>query len=294
MTRLREEHGFTLAEMLVGMVLMMFVMFATLFVLDQFTSLSKRTDRRVEVQDAARNASRQIARSLRNLAASPDAPGVVERSGPYDLVFRTVDKPNASAGENARNLRRVRYCLNSGDPDSGRVIEQTQRWTWATAPPIPADPDCPGDGWDADPRQVTDRVTNRAGGLNRPLWTYGQTGGQIASVKLNLFMNSEPETRGREVGLQTGVFLRNQNRAPTAAFSATSVGVRHALLNGSASSDPEGQPLDFHWYADGAEIGRGLVFDYYAPNAGSHTITLEVFDPSGLLGRSDPQTVVLQ
>jgi prepilin-type N-terminal cleavage/methylation domain-containing protein len=294
MTVLRREDGFTLTELLVGMSLMLIVMSASLGLLDQFTAISKRTDRAVDVQDSARAASRQLARSLRNLAASPDAPGVVERARPYDIVFRAVDKPRADAAANTRNLRRTRYCLDAADPDRGRLIEQTQRWSSAIAPPVPAATACPGGGWQGT-RLAADGLTNRAGGLDRPLWTYGETtGGQPSSVKLNLFMNSDPRGRAREVALQTGVFLRNQNRAPSASFVATLVGVRHVLLNGSASSDPEGQPLEFHWYANGVKIGQGRLLDYQPTNAGTQVIGLEVFDSSGLSARSAPQSVVVE
>jgi type II secretory pathway pseudopilin PulG len=294
MNALRRQDGFTMAELLVGMTLMMIVMAATLLVLDQFTVMSKRADGRTDVQDQARNASRQIARSLRNLAASPDAPGVVERAGAYNLVFRTVDKPRADAAANTRNLKRVRYCLDSSDPARGRLLEQTMQWNSPTAPPIPTATECPTTAWGAH-RVLADGVANRTGATDRPLWEYGVTaGGQIASVKLNLLMKGKSQSDSREVGLHTGVFLRNQNRAPTAEFTATAVGVRHVLLNGSASQDPEGQPLDFHWYANGVEVGRGLVFDYYASAGGSKTFQLEVFDPGGISSRSLAQTVVIQ
>ena len=94
----RDEAGFTLPELLVGMVLMLLVMAASLTVLDQFRAMHVRTDRRAELNDAARSTTRQLARSLRNLAASPDLPTVVERAGDYDIVFRTVDKPRTAAG----------------------------------------------------------------------------------------------------------------------------------------------------------------------------------------------------
>ena len=60
----------------------------------------------------------------------------------------------------------------------------------------------------------------------------------MTSVKVNLFMNDDAAAREREVALQTGVFLRNQNRAPTGLFTAAPAGLRHVLLNGSTSSDP--------------------------------------------------------
>jgi type II secretory pathway pseudopilin PulG len=291
MMGLRREDGFTLVELLVGAVLMIIVMTATLNVLDQVTRLGRDTDHRIEMQDQARQVSRELSRSLRNIAPSPEFPAVVERAGPYDLVFRAVDDPRAS-GNNTRNLKRVRYCLDANDPDRARLLEQTQRWTTTTAPALPASTSCPGTTWGAS-RVVADRLTNRSGG-NRPLWTYEQTpSGQITGVKLNLFLNEDPDTRIQEVGLETGVYLRNQNRAPSALFTAAPAGSRHVLLNGSTSSDPEGDPLNYFWFVNGREVGRGLIFDYAAPEGGTYEVRLDVRDPSGLLGRSPTQTVVL-
>jgi type II secretory pathway pseudopilin PulG len=293
MTRLRQEDGFTLAELLVGAMLMVIVMSATLSVLDQVVKIGSRADRRVDLQDQARQASRQIARSLRNLADSPDMPGVVERAGQYDLVFRAVDRPRADMGGNARNLRRVRYCLDASTPTRGRILEQTQRWTTSIAPAMPSSTACPAADWGSS-RLVADRVTNRANGTERALWTYGlTTSGQVSSVNVNLFMNAEPKMRARELVLRTGVFLRNQNRAPTATFTAAVVGVRHILLNASGSSDPEDRALDYIWYVNNEEVGRGLIFDYEAPSAGNYVIRLEVRDSGGLVARTPAQPVMV-
>ena len=290
MTRLGRQEGFTLAEMLVGAMLMIIVMSATLGVLDQFRGISARADKRVDLQDSARQASRTLARSLRNLAASPDLPGVVERASAYDLVFRAVDNARAWVGGNTRNLKRVRYCLDASNPSRATLREQTQRWTSSSAPSLPSSTACPAGGW-GESRVIADRMTNRANGANRPLWTYGTTAtGQITSIKVNLFMS---QAGAPEVALQTGVFLRNQNRAPTAVFSANAVGVRHVMLNGSGSTDPEGDALDYIWYVNNAEVGQGLIFDYAAPDAGTYVIRLVVRDPSGLAGESVAQSVVV-
>ncbi len=293
MSRLREEEGFTLVELLVGAMLMIIVMSASLGVLDQFRQLSTRTDERVELQDHARQVSRELARSLRNVAPSPDSPIVIEHAGDYDLVFRAVDRPRADSGDNALNLRRVRYCLDASNPERAKLYEQTQRWDTPAAPAAPASTSCPAADWGGS-RLVADHLTNRSDGTDRPLWTYGHSdSGEITSVKVNLFLNEEPEMSEREVALQTGVYLRNQNRAPTALFTAAPAGLRHVLLNGSTSSDPEGDPLDYFWFVNGAEVGRGLIFDYAAPAGGAYEFRLDVRDPSGLLGRSDTQTMVL-
>ena len=293
MNRLADEDGFTLAELLVGAMLAIIVLSASLTTLDQFRKMSARTDDRVGLQDQARQVSRELARSLRNVAPSPEFPAVIGRAAPYDIVFRTVDRPRADSAANVRNLRRVRYCLDATDPDRATLLEQTQRWNTQTAPLMPAGTSCPSADWGAS-RLVADHLTNRSGGADRPLWTYRQTStGQVTGVKLSLFMNDQPDLRDNEVALETGVFLRNQNRAPTALFTAAPAGVRHVLLNGSTSSDPEGDPLDYIWFVNGVEVGRGLIFDYAATAGGSYEFRLDVRDPSGLLGRSPTQTVVL-
>jgi type II secretory pathway pseudopilin PulG len=122
MNRLAREDGFSLVELLVGAVLMIIVMSASLTTLDQLRQLGTRTDDRVALQDEARQVSRQLTRSLRNVAPSPAIPTVIERSGAEDLVFRAVDRPRDS-GENTRNLRRVRYCLDTTDPNNARLLE---------------------------------------------------------------------------------------------------------------------------------------------------------------------------
>ena len=292
MSRLAREDGFSLVELLVGAVLMIIVMSASLTTLDQLRRLGTRTDDRVALQDEAREVSRQLTRSLRNVAPSPAIPTVIERSGEDDLVFRAVDRPRDS-GENTRNLRRVRYCLDTTDPDNARLLEQTQRWTSATPPAAPASTECPGTGWDSSVL-IADQLTHHAGGTDRALWTYqARASGEITGVTLNLFMNDSPESRELEVALQTGVYLRNQNRAPNALFTAAPAGLRHVLLNASPSSDPEGDPLDYAWFANGVQVGSGLIFDYAAPAGGPYEFRLDVRDPSGLLSQSSTQTVVL-
>ena len=292
MNRVREEDGFTLVELLVGAMLMIIVMSASLGVLDNLRRLGARTDQRVELQDQARQASRELARVLRNVAPSPESPAVIERADPYDLIFLAVDGPRAS-GSNVRNLKRVRYCLDESDPANARLLEQTQRWTTQTLPAMPASASCPSSSWDSS-RVVVDTLTNRAASPERALWSYEQTAtGQVTAVKVNLVLNDEPETPSLEVALQTGIFLRNQNRAPTALFTAASAGVRHILLNGSTSSDPEGDPLEYLWFVNGTQVGSGLIFDYAAPAGGTYEVRLDVRDTSGLLGRSPTETLVL-
>jgi probable HAF family extracellular repeat protein len=51
-------------------------------------------------------------------------------------------------------------------------------------------------------------------------------------------------------------------------------------LDGSASSDPDGDTLTFEWFEGGARIATGATANL-SLSAGSHTITLRVTDPAG-------------
>jgi type II secretory pathway pseudopilin PulG len=291
MRRLRSESGFTLPELMVGMVLMMVVVSASLTTLEQFTLMGKRGERRVDMQEQARNSARQMSRSLRNVAGSSETADVIERAQSYDLVFKVVDESGTSYGSNDQRLKRVRYCLDSSTSSRGRIREQVQTWTTASTPAIPSGTSCPASSWGTS-RVIADNVTNRAGGQNRPVWTYRVTDGQVSAVSVNLFMDDSLASEPKETALSTGVFLRNQNRPPLASFTATPAGVNHVLLNGSGSYDPEGHPLDMTWTVGGTEIGEGVNLDWNAGSAGLRTITLTVSDPSGLTDTMTQSVVV--
>lgn len=52
-------------------------------------------------------------------------------------------------------------------------------------------------------------------------------------------------------------------------------------LDGSGSSDPDGDTLTFQWFSDGSLLGSGETLQVALPT-GSHPITLKVTDPGGL------------
>ena len=290
MTRLRDESGFTLPELMVAMVLTLIVMSAALTTLEQFTHMGKRSERRVDMQEQARNATRQMTRTLRNVAGSSETSDVIERAEDFDLVFKMVDESGTAAGANAQHLKRVRYCVGTSSAARDKIYVQEQTWTDATAPAVPPASSCPSTTWDTS-RVLTEDVTNRSG-TDRALWTYRVADGQVAAVSISLFMDEDTSAAPGETALTTGIFLRNQNRAPFASFTATPAGVHHVLLNASASYDPEGHPLDVSWTVGGDEIGSGVNLDWDARYSGSRTITLTVTDPAGM-SDSVSQTVVV-
>ena len=290
--RIEDERGLTVPELLVAIMLMLIISAAALSTLAQVTHLGKSSDRRLDQQDRVRQAVRTMVRDLRNVAASPDRPVVVEHADPYDIVFKTVaDRSAASA--NSMRLERVRYCLDSSDRDAATLRRQTQSWTAATPPPVPSTAACPAPDWSST-RVVSEDIANRVGTQERPIFTYRQTeAGEIQSVVVNLYLDIDPTREPNESQADTGVFLRNQNRAPIARFTATPAGVGHILLNASESVDPESQALEVRWYDGGAYVGRGTIHDYDAKTRGTHQISVEVRDVSGLIGRSGPMPVVV-
>jgi len=56
------------------------------------------------------------------------------------------------------------------------------------------------------------------------------------------------------------------------------------ILNGSESTDPEGEPLTYVWYDGSTKVGDGIVFNYTVAKGTSHNISLKVYDPAGLEG----------
>ncbi len=293
----RGEEGFTLAELLAAMAIFLVLMLATLNTLDIFTAQTSLTNRRNETQNQARAVVRSMARQLRNLASpTPGRPQAVDKATAYDLVFQSVDPQGPNAGPNSANVRRVRYCLSTVDPGNGTLWQQTQTWTQAATPDVPATGSCPGsDARWATTGIVATNVVNAIGGQQRPVWLYNATAtSEISFLRVTLIVDLKPGSNLGESTLSTGVFLRNQNRVPVAAFTATPTGSRHVLLNGSLSLDPEGEPLSYAWYDGETAIGTGITIDYTAPVAGTRALSLTVTDPGDLESDAPVQQVVVQ
>lgn len=304
MRRHRAEHGFTLVELLMAMSLMVIMLTAALGTLEQFTVNSNANQVQNQAQDQARTTIDILARQLRNLSSpTPVQPQAVEKNDPYDLVFLSVNPVGPAIAPNGTNSRRIRYCLDSSSPTNEVLWRQTQTWVSATPPPLPSTASCPDKlgGWNPDARVVATNIVNRSAGQNRPVWYYNSpTLATISSIETDLYLDAQPGRKPGETRLTTGIFLRNQNRPPTASLTAQATGNGHVLLNGSSSADPENQSLNYVWYDGATKVGTGVTLDYVpckspaAPCPGtSHTLQLRVFDPAGLEGDAT-QTVVIR
>ena len=312
MSRLRDESGFTLPELLTAIALFMFIMGATLDTFDGFVTRNRTNTKLNDATDQARTAMDRMAHQLRNLA-SPTNSNVksIDKATDYDLVFQTVDPVK----------RRVRYCLDSTDPSSATLWMQTQAFAVnATDPGLPPTSTCPASGWGGSTQVVTGHVTNRISGDDRNVFYYtGLTGdgdtSKITGIRATLFLDVNPGKPPAEVSIASGDFLRNQNQVPVIpdfSLVQSPVGSHHFIMNASDASDPEGRTLDYFWYTGTGDvaslpscaddtsqtgggfscIGRGLTFDYtFNPTVhGAQNVVLKVVDPGGLSATLTKQT----
>ena len=181
----------------------------------------------------------------------------------------------------------MRYCLDS----AAALWRQVQTWNSSSVPAISSATGCPDSGFGSQAKVAAD-VVNRAGSQNRALFAYDSaTASSIRSITIDVYVDKDTANPPSEQRLTTSVFLRNQNRAPVAGFSATPTGSHHVLLNGSASSDADGDALTYTWYDGGTAIGTGAVLDYASPTTGSHSFSVKVTDPAGLNNTSLTQAV---
>jgi len=280
-----ERGEVSLTAVLMACTLLVVVLGATLGMFEGFIAKAGDQTRRTDSQDAARSAVDRIARDLRNLASpTPDQPQAVDLATGRDLIFKTVDAAGPNAGTNATNTKRVRYCLDG----AGSMLEQTQTWTTATIPAVPSVSGCPAAGWTGTAIAATSLVN----GTTNDVFTYNSAVlTDISAIHVDLLVDTDIARLPPATSLSTGVFLRNQNRRPTASFSwaGTSGGV---VLNGSASVDPEGDPLVYTWFDGAVQVGTGITFTYKPLAAGSiHQISLKVSDPAGLTATTPTQSV---
>jgi type II secretory pathway component PulJ len=287
--RLRDEAGFSLTELLVAMSLMIVILSATLTTLDTFAKSNDRNLKVNDMRESARMGIDALAADLRNAGGGQQAP--VERAEPTDLVFDDIDP--SGGGFSGSSVRRVRYCLEETTAKTGKLWRQEQAWS-AT---LPAATDCPSADFGSQ-KLIADGVVNHtAESGDRPIFSYDATDlVQLTTIGVDLFVDPDVDREPPTADLGTSVRIRNRNRPPTAAFTATPQGHRHVLLNAGGSSDPEGQQLKYNWYCDGSPCPswvNGQVVDYQAATIGAHTFGLTVTDPGDLTSEMVSQTVVV-
>lgn len=283
MRRAVDHAGFSLVELLVAMTLMLIVLGAAFKALEVFARTTSSHQRYADSVNAARTAVDRLTREMRNATAyqtsSNPASSAVLLAQPSDLVFKAVDPSGGPASGNTYGVQTVRYCLAG----SGNALYRQTKAGAVT--PASA---CPDPTWSGG--IVAQSIVN---GSRTPFTYNSESGGPITSLSVALYIDDDPAELPKEILLRSGVFLRNQNRPPKAAFTAVSSSGGHVTLNGSASSDPEGNPLTYRW-EDGSTMlpQTGPVVDYIAPSSGSRTFTLTVTDGGALTDTATTSVMV--
>lgn len=304
MSLARAHDGFTAVELLVAMALGVGLFVATLTVLDAFQRDNRFNVLRNETQDNARTAVDRLARELRNVSApSVKEAGALEQAKRYSLTFQTINSTPASKGEiegNATDAMRVRYCLNNTNPSDEVLWRETMHWKTELPPPLPTSNACPDLNvfdWEHS-EQLVANITNRIGGQSRALFVYGPAGAsltsQITSVEPTIYTDLDPGGQPGERQLTTTIYLRNQNRAPVASFTATELGKHHVYLNASESVDPNGLALSYRWWDNGSPLSTTSQ-QYETPElteGSAQTFKLEVKNPGGLTSIAEQVFVV--
>jgi type II secretory pathway pseudopilin PulG len=290
---MRDERGeFSLIGLLVAIMIFGFVLSATYAAFDVFGRNVRNNQVRTEATDRARNATDALARQLRNMA-TPTAlqPNAISLASSYDMVFETVAPAGTPPAANPQNVEFVRYCLDTATRKVWTMVMLPSTVTSATVAPSSASA-CPGGGSWSNAKVVAQDVVNVYNGKTRPVFSFDSTVlNQITRVRTDLYVDPDPATGPAEQQITTGVTLRNQDRAPVAAFTATPAGGGVVLLDASTSTDPDNDPLSYCWYdlATSASVGTcgtgsisSAQFFKYTTTTGSKQIKLVVTDPSGL------------
>jgi|GEM_PF-1299652 len=330
MRRVLEERGLTLIELLVAMTISMIVMGSVVAVLTVFLNDNRYDQYRDSATSHAQIMIDRISRDLRN-AASPTvpSPGLLVDAGPYDVGFQAV---NPSAGtpssSNPANQIWVRYCLDSRNTlwrQSTTTSASTSTFpdplTTFTGTPSTFDGNrvdaagCPSTSstWITTASggpcciELTDAV-NEIGGDNRPLFTYGPAGysgnSQIRSVEIDLYVDQNPGHRPGPTEITSGVYLRNDLAPPVSQFVIDKTDFQNGgadiNLDGSLSSDPNGQVLSYQWYqgsscsSPSVPLTGGTTQQFNAGDVtnGTYTYSLLVTNTGGLTNCSS-QTVTV-
>lgn len=289
----KQQEGFTLVELLIAMTIMLIVLFATFASFERFSNLSNRNQDQNDQQAQARNTLDLIARQMRNHAApAPDQTLGIDKATAYDLVFQTVDTAKPAGSANSRNVRRVRYCLDSSVPENEKLYQQTQTWTTAATPAVPSTAVCPDPAW-ATQRQMADHITNKVNGQTRSVWTFDSaTVSHISTVRTRLFVDLDAAHPPAEQSLDTSIALRNENQAPVGTFTYSVNQNGSVVLNATGSYDPEGDRISYEWQDGTTPIGQDLAFTWDGASSGSHDVSLIVTDLAGL-SETTTQTVVV-
>lgn len=310
-----------MVEMLVAMAITLIIIGTVVSVLTAFLNDNRTDQFRDDATAHAQMMVDRLSRDIRSGASiTAGSSGLLADAGPYDAGFQTVSaKPvsvssgaNTAPSSNATNHVWVRYCLGANNT----IWRQSETVATTTANPsfpdatttvngLPVDSaGCPstsnlwiqGAGGSACCVEMNDAV-NEIGGDNRPLFTFGPTANptsvaQIKTIEVDLYVDDNPGHLPGETRLTSGIYLRNELGAPISqpyASKQSVSGGAQITLNGTASTDPNGQALSYQWYtgascASSSALAGATTQVYNAGDYanGSYTFSLQVTNTAGL------------
>ena len=285
---LREESGFSLTELLVSIILAVVIFGAAVTTWVSFLRVNTKTEDQQRAQDAARSTVERLATHVRNAMTNGSSNAVINsNSSAFELIFVTALPGTTTSTTNPRGLTHIRYCLeNRGSVKDDRLFFQTHPYS-TNSPAPPASLTCPDNAWST--KQIfSDHYVNRSEPGTPALFTYrtdSATPPNITHVSIRPILDWAPNRDPKSIGLTSTVNLRNLNRVPTAALSCSGLANGHAVCDGSASTDPDGEGLSYDWKLNGATLAgesTSRLDKYPLVSKTSYTITLTVTDAGGL------------
>jgi type II secretory pathway pseudopilin PulG len=288
MRRLREEGGFALTELLVGMVLMALVLGTSLVVFSVFSNQSRRVDNQSQAQNNARRAIDRMVVQLRSATAGNVTGGQpIEMATAYDLVFMAPSL-SPTLTDNARGVVHTRYCLDTSTSTNAVLWMQTAPYNTTSSSAPPATTACPSSAW-PNQQRVADHLVNQLQSPAVSLFTaQTEASGNVTDITVRAFVDANTSTDPRATDLQSSVTLRNLNRQPTASLNCQALSNGHALCDASASADPDGETLTYSWTMDGSPVSstsHRLDQSGLASHS-THSFTVTITDPGGLTSSS--------
>ena len=260
---LRDEDGFTLAELLVAMTLGIIVLFGILSLFDNFSSNAARQTRITDANDQVRRTMDRVVSDLRQAAT-------IEVADPNDLVYTVTDSATAT--------RRERICLDA----SSRLWRSSVTTAGAPAP-IASGTACPTPSIGA--AQVSSLLS--ANSVSNPLFTYDSaTAADVRSVGLTFAMNAGNRGRTDVSTLRASSFVRAQSETALVkdpgdiTTTCSNAGVPTLTLSAGVG------PLTVS-YTDinGNSLGAGAAGSAVVLPSGTTTVVANITSSSGALSQ---------
>ena len=258
------EDGFTVAELLVTMVLGIVVLFGILNVFDSFSSNAARQTRITDANEQVRMAMDRIVSDLRQANS-------IEVAGPNDLVYTVTESATAT--------RRERICLDS----SSRLWRSSVTTASAPAVPIASGTACP------TPSSGAGLVSplRSANSASNPLFRYdAPAAADVRSIGLTFAIDAGVRGRTHVSTLRASSFVRAKSETalplPPGAIGTTcsNSGVPTLTLSATAG------PLNVTYTdIDGNTLGAGAAGSAVVLPSGTTTVVANITSSSGALSQ---------